>query len=223
MNNFKDDSHKKRFKKHLKNNFKAPKEEQKEIEKLYEIEYQWWGEEKSFQTQEDIQSAFEDGQLEKVDSDENIQLIMRFSNPELKKWKPYLDKKTADILKEVGRRWRKEADKNNIEKDIRLAVTSLTRSVEYQKEIIEKGKLAVENSSHTKGKSFDIDGCGYYKGDEAINPRFTESYKNTYNPEVHTILKKILEKMKKNGRINFIPEYTGTTNQCFHVTRAPIN
>ncbi|MEX0690045.1 MAG: DUF5715 family protein, partial [Candidatus Paceibacterota bacterium] len=108
-------------------------------------------------------------------------------------------------------------------KDIKLSITSLTRSSEYQKEIVNMGKLAVKNSSHTKGKSFDIDGCGYYQGEEAINPRFTEKYKEKYNPRVHKILEEILIEMKENDIINFIPEYYGTTNQCFHVTIAPKN
>ncbi|MEX2411122.1 MAG: DUF5715 family protein [Candidatus Paceibacterota bacterium] len=221
MNQFKNNFHKKRFEKYLKNFFKVSEDELKKVKKLYEIEHKWWGKTKPFKINNDIEQAFQNGELVKIIEDKNFRPIMRLLNPDLDKWLPYLPHQTADLLKKIGNEWRKRVDEENISRNIKLSLTSLTRSVEYQKKIVEMGKLAVENSSHTKGKSFDIDGCGYYEGDKAINPRFTENYKEAYNSRVHQILEEILEEMKNEGIINFIPEYYGTTNQCFHVTIAP--
>ena len=126
---------------------------------------------------------------------------------------------TALLLKEVGRKWRGKMTAENLSKDILLAVTSLVRSVEYQENLIKRGKLGMPDSPHTKGQSFDIDGCGYYDNGKAINPRQSENYRDIYNPHVHHLLKETLEEMKKENCLNYILEYENTDNQCFHVTR----
>lgn len=209
------------LKKWLNNPFKADEKELEKAKDLYKIEYEWWGDLDPLETNNDINKSFIDGELVEVIEDENIRPIMRLQNPDLKKWLPYLSRDAHKLLIDLGKNWREKMNKENLPKDIKLSITSLTRSVEYQKEIISSGKLAVEGSSHTKGKSFDIDGCGYYKGEEAINPRFTDNYKDVYDTRVHTILREILQDLKEQGSLNFIPEYEGTTNQCFHVTVAP--
>lgn len=205
----------------INNSFKVNEKELEKAKKLYEIEYEWWGDVNPFKTNDDIKKAFINGDLTEVRGDENIKPIMRLLNPDLKKWLPYLSKDAHNLLIDLGKSWREKMNKENLSKDIKLSITSLTRSSEYQKEIISSGKLAVEGSSHTKGKSFDIDGCGYYEGEEAINPRFTDNYEDVYNSRVHTILRESLKDFKEKGLLNFIPEYEGTTNQCFHVTVAP--
>lgn len=53
------------------------------------------------------------------------------------------------------------------------------------------------DSSHTKGQSFDIDGCGYYENDNVVNPRQTANYYDIYNPLIMRALKETLEEMKK--------------------------
>ncbi len=203
----------------LDNPVKASAEEIKRVEKLSEIEREWWKNYPAYLTTKDILKGVEDGTLEKVEPDENINLIMRFKNPDLKDWQPYLHKDTALLLKEVGRKWRGKMTAENLSKDILLAVTSLVRSVEYQENLIKRGKLGMPDSPHTKGQSFDIDGCGYYDNGKAINPRQSENYRDIYNPHVHHLLKETLEEMKKENCLNYILEYENTDNQCFHVTR----
>ncbi|MEX0689893.1 MAG: DUF5715 family protein, partial [Candidatus Paceibacterota bacterium] len=131
MTNFQNDFHKKRFKKHLKNFFKVPEDELEKVKILYELEHEWWGKIKPFETDQDIEKAFQNGKLVKINIDENIKPIMRLLNPELTKWPPYLLPETADLLKKIGEEWGKRLNKEGVSKDIKLSITSLTRSSEY--------------------------------------------------------------------------------------------
>ncbi len=205
----------------LENPTRASMEEIKKVEKLSEIKREWWKNSPAFLTTKDILEGVENGILDKVESDENVKLIMRFENPDLKDWQPYLYRDTALLLKEIGRKWREKMNRGNLPKNIILAVTSLVRSVKYQEKIIERGKLAISNSPHTKGQSFDIDGCGYYENDSVVNPRQSENYKDVYNQRIHQLLKESLKEMKKGNCLNYILEYENTDNQCFHITRNP--
>lgn len=200
---------------------KASAEELERVRKLSELERNWWRALPAYETAEDIIKDIESGVLKKIESDENLKLILRFENPDLKDWPPYLPKETAALLKSVGKRWREKVAREEISEETRLAVTSLIRTTAYQKELMKKGKLAMPESPHTKGQCFDIDGCGYYNGAQAINPRQTNDYQNAYNPIVHKALKEALEEMKAENCLNYILEYEGTNNQCFHIARNP--
>ncbi len=199
----------------------AQKEELEEVRRLSEEERMWWKDFLPYETTEQILKAIERGILEEIKGDENFRLIMRFSNPELEKWQPYLDKNAAALLSEVGERWRKKIKVSRLPNDICLALTSLVRTKKYQEEIINAGKLAMPDSPHTKGQSFDIDGCGYYIGDSVVNPRQCENYQEIYKPLVHQILKEVLGEMKNEGHLSYIQENKNTGNQCFHITRNP--
>lgn len=203
------------------NSTRASAEELERVKRLSELERNWWRALPAYETAEDIMRDVRSGFLKKIDSDENLKLIMRFENSDLKEWPPYLPKETAALLKEVGRRWREKAAQKEISEETRLAVTSLIRTTAYQEELIKRGKLAMPESPHTKGQCFDIDGCGYYNGGKAVNPRQTDDYKNSHNPNVHETLKETLEEMKAENCLNYILEYEGTNNQCFHITRSP--
>ncbi len=199
----------------------AEKKEMEEVKKLSETERAWWRDFPLYETNEQILEDFEKGILAKIEDDENLKLIMRFSNPELENWQPYLAKETARLLREVGEKWREKMRSAGLPDDIHLAVTSLIRTKKYQEKIIKAGKLAMPDSPHTKGQSFDIDGCGYYIEDNVVNPRQCENYQEIYKPLVHQILEEILSEMKDKGRLSFIQEYKGSDNQCFHMTRNP--
>lgn len=213
--------HKDRFTNALENPIVPPEEERERVKKLVEIELDWWGDSKTYASTEDITKDVETGALAEVSSDENLYLIMRFQNPDLEKWQPYLTKEARDLLQDIGKRWRLEMNKNNLPRNIKLAVTNLVISKEYRDEIIKLGRLATDKASHAKGQSMDIDGCGYYQDDEPINPRFTENYAEVYKPEVHKILKKILDKMSGEGYLHYVLEFEDTNNQSFHITRSP--
>jgi len=205
----------------LENPAKASAEEIERVRKLSEIERKWWKNYPAYETVDDILKDAEKGVLMKIESDEDFKLIMRFENPDLKDWQPYIHKDTALLLKKVGEKWRQKMIQNGLSDKIILSITSLIRTAEYQEKLTKRGKLAMPNSPHTKGQSFDIDGCGYYENNKAINPRQSENYKDFYNPRVHQLLRELLEDMKKENCLNYILEYEDTDNQCFHITRNP--
>lgn len=196
----------------------AEEKQLEEVRKLSEKERAWWANVPAYETNEEILENFEKGILVKIEDDENFKLIMRFSNPRLEDWQPYLSEEAAALLREIGKRWRGKMKAVRLPDDIRLAVTSLVRTKKYQEKIIAAGKLAMPNSPHTKGQSFDIDGCGYYIENSAVNPRQCENYKEIYKPIVHQVLKDVLDEMKDEGVLYYIQEYKNTNNQCFHIT-----
>ncbi len=213
--------HKNRFNYFLKNPTVASSEERKKIKSSLKLEYKWWGDKQPYKRVEEIIEDCKNGKLLRVASTNSFKLIMRLENPDLTDWQPYASSSVISLLQRVGEAWRKKMREAGLSDDIRLPITSLVRTVKYQNNLIEQGKLAAENSSHTKGQSFDIDGCGYYIDDDVVNPRFTPNYKEIYEPMVHALLRETLEEMKSDGSLNYIPEYENTDNRCFHVTCSP--
>lgn len=201
----------------------AMPEELLRVENLYGEERKWWGNAPAYENLEQIEKDIERGILEKVESDKNVKLITRFISGEFKEWPPYLHKETVIMLKNIGEKWRNKMEEIGLPDDIQLAITSLIRTKEYQEDLIKRGKLALKDSTHTKGQAFDIDGCGYYLNGKPINPRQDEEYKKEYNPKVHELLKEVLDEMKSQEVLNYILEFEGTTNQCFHIARNPQN
>ena len=199
----------------------ASQEEIDKTQELIKIEKEWWKNYPAYENLDQIKADIEKGILEEIKSDNNFRLIMRLRNPELKDWLPYLEKNTGRLFREVGNRWREKMTKEKMPEEIFLAVTNLLVTADYQKKVALRGKLAVEGSSHSKGHSFDIDGCGYYLGDKTINPRQTPDYEKVYVSKVHAMLVEVLEEMKKGGLLNFIREFPDSNNQSFHITRNP--
>ena len=216
-----DKKHKKRFNDAINNPVIASREERERVKRLAETELEWWGHIKSYKKPEEILKDAETGKLVEVLPDDSFELIMRLINPKLENWQPFLKESTYHLLREVIRRWRNKMDSNGLPKNIKLSVTNLIITKEYQRKIIKLGKLATDKASHTKGQSFDIDGCGYYMDGTAINPRFTENYRKIYIPEVHKLLKEVLDEMTEEKVLHYILEFEGTNNQSFHITRSP--
>lgn len=200
----------------------APQEEIAKTQREVAIEREWWKDIPTYETQEQIAYDIEKEILVKINSDNNLQLIGRLQNPELRDWMPYLEKNTAKMVKEIGRRWREKMDQEGLPEEIRLAVSNLLVVDSYKREVSALGKLAVEGSGHSKGRSADIDGCGYFVGEnEKVNPRQTVDYGKVYLPRVHQILLEVLKEMKNENSLNFIQEFADTKNQSFHIARSP--
>ncbi len=214
-------NHLRRLKAAITNPVRATQKEKEEVEKQTEIERSWWTEIKPYESLEEIASDFTLGKLVRVESNSNFKLIMRFANPDLEDWQPYLTKEANSLLGEVTERWRLKMNQANLATDIRLAITSLTRTMEYQNKLREAGKLAMLDSAHTKGQAFDVDGCGYYEASENINPRQNKNYRVLYNPLIHQLLQETLEEIKLEGKLNYVLEYKGSSNQVFHIARSP--
>lgn len=200
---------------------KAAPEELKEVERLLAREREWLKDEPTFKNNMEVAQAIAEGSLHRLESDNNIRLIMRLESPEFTDWIPYLLDPAADLFHEIGARWREKMVKYGLPDDIRLAATGMLRTTEYQKELVAKGDLAVQGGPHAKGYSFDIDGCGYYDKDGSINPRQSDRYKEKYIPKVHELLKETLDELKKEDRLSYILEFPGTSSQGFHITKNP--
>lgn len=225
----------------LKSHYYPTKQELAELDKKIEIERRWHSSSKAFQDESEIIS---DTTLVKVEPTDNYLPIMRFRNPDLHdKYPPYLLPAAKKLLDEVAERWRAAADQAGIDREVRLSVTSLVRSVAYQKQITAAGKISAQTgSSHSYGEAFDIDAHGYYMGELAINTIPKEGHEpyregfadlgidtvpppvgdgNLFNREVFVILEKVLEKMQAEGKLHYIHEIPGTPSSAFHICRAP--
>lgn len=200
---------------------KAAPEELREVDRLLAQEQEWLKNEPSFKNNKKVAQAIADGSLHKLESDDNIKLIMRLESPEFTDWIPYLLDPAADLIHEIGMRWREKMTEHTLPNDIRLAATGMLRTTEYQKELVAKGDLAIQDGPHAKGYSFDIDGCGYYDAQGSINPRQSDQYEKKYIPKVHELLKETLEELRQKNKLSYIIEFPGTSSQGFHITRNP--
>lgn len=227
----------------IKNNVKITKEEFEAAMAETAIERSWYESRPSFQNDDSIERAVKSGKLQKIIAGSNYLPILRFRNPKLhEQYPPYLTRETAALLNEICAEWRKRCTKAGLSGDIRLAITSLTRTAEYQERLIKTGKIAQPDSPHTRGEAFDIDGSGYYEKATPINARRDEhsAYHRAfskldaavtnpeygdyskYNPRVHKILHEVLEDMKAMDKLHYLHEYPGTQYACFHVCRNPL-
>ena len=206
------------------------------------VEREWHKNSQRFFTDEDIVKALASSVLVKIEPSENILPTMRYRNPDLHTvYPPYLTPVAAELLSNIGEMWRARCDELGIDKNIRLALTSMSRTVEYQEKIIASGKLAQPDSPHTNGEAFDIDGSGYYLGDVAVNNRAHEKSNfraafagiadpgqdspdfrpDLYDPTVISVLIEVLNKLQKEDRIHYLEEFPGTNNECYHICRNP--
>jgi hypothetical protein len=206
------------------------------------IERRWYKNTPRFENLAQILAAAGTGRLAKVDASANYLPIMRLRNPKvMESYPPYLTKPAKKLLDEIGTSWRQQAEKAGLDKNIRLAVTSLVRTVPYQDTIVAAGKLADPGSAHTTGEAFDIDASGYYLGETAINNRgnlqglFQKAFiemgadmpsakfgdYSLYRPQAHHILKEVLIKLQAESKLHFVHEFPNTGNDVFHVCRNP--
>lgn len=227
----------------LLNNVGVTKSEIEETYQATQVERDWYKAVAAYESHTQMQGDLKAGKLVKIEADANFLPILRYRNQELHAiYPPYLTPEAKVLLKDVSRRWRRECSKAGVSNDIRLSLTSMMRTRAYQETIIKAGKLAMPSSPHTRGEAFDIDGCAYYDGEVPINPREGKQKRwqlafrklhaalpapkfgdyDSYEPQVHQILKSVLERMQTEGRLNFVHEHQGTTNACFHICRNPL-
>lgn len=206
------------------------------------IERSWYHKTPGFKSSEQILAAFGTKRLAQVVENDNFLPIRRLRNPQLVSTYPaYLTTDANTLLLEIGQAWRMQMKAEKLDPSIRLAITSLVRTVPYQNTLVKAGKLADPDSAHTRGEAFDLDASGYYIGDIPINPRtamqadFKSAFKELgaevydqsfgdfalYQPHVHGILKEVLLSFQAAGKLHFVHEFPGTGNDVFHVCRNP--
>lgn len=140
---------------------------------------------------------------------------------------PYwLRQDALDILTVVGQRFYNDLRNNHLPVDVLLSISSLYRSAELQRELIESGANAAEISSHQAGVAFDISPNGYYKG---IGKTSTTRGMESFDDENFVRLDHLLEGMENNGFCHVIREYGFREDgdqisqymSCYHVCAVP--
>lgn len=125
-------------------------------------------------------------------------LIYRLRNKERY---PLLRKDAVDILELIGIRWQEQyGDK------ILLSVTSLYRTKEEQKKLIEEGKIAADISTHQAGAAIDFDPNGYYEKEENGEIKPISSKDIPFDSDFPQKLLGILLELEKEGFCNVIVE-----------------
>ncbi|MEX0748760.1 MAG: DUF5715 family protein [Candidatus Saccharimonadales bacterium] len=219
---------------------KAPAAELERVQNAIRQELEWMSGFEPYNNNEDIDRAVADGELVPVTEDDNLRPVMRYRNPELiRDYPPYLRQKPYQLLQIIGQRWRDLMRERGLSEDIKLAVSMLTCTKEYQQKLIQGGKLAVDKGPHSCGFAFDIDGCGYYLGDTPINPRpdkqsaYTQAFASAgsrvvpfgsyeqYDRQVHLLLDQVLDSLASEGLIHFILEYPDSNNSSYHICTNP--
>jgi hypothetical protein len=214
-------------------------------------ERNWHKQSKRYQTDQDIQDAFNEKRLLKVGVTTNYRPITRLLNPANNlKYPPYLKNEALKILNELAHNWRKKLTEKFSSKynDVLLPLTFLTCSEDYRQELLKDStKIVGKEGTHTTGYTFDIDASSYYKKTEesyasVADPRraqqiinnntknltkiggafmHTQQASEAYNPEVTQTLIDCAREMHKTQKINLIVEYPGTQNCCLHISVKP--
>jgi hypothetical protein len=146
---------------------------------------------KPFKNINEIEKAYKEGKMKKVTNSKGVII------DDLTHSKPYLQKEAAALLEELGREFYKANSGN------RIVITSLTRPIEKQRELVKTNPVASPNtSSHSYGVSFDI---AYTK--------FNRNRK--YHHDSHKAIEEILKKYQAEKKILVIRE---KQSACYHVT-----
>ncbi len=214
------------------------------------IERGWYADTTAFESLSDVAIACQFGRLQYVRADTNIRPITRLLNPHLHgRFLPLLTPNAATVLHVFGAEWRKHAEDLGVSADTRLAVTSLTRTAEYQQQLVAAGKFASSRqSSHTVGNAFDIDLGGYYVGQNEVGItavsersldkqlRIAEAFvgglgvrhqailrlgAEHYDPRVEQATYLAQTALEQQGLIKGLIEMQDTPNRCLHVAVAP--
>lgn len=216
------------------------------VQRETEIEKVWAAQIPAFTSEEVLAEAVVDGEAVKIEVDPNFVPIMRLRNPELHMtYPPYLRPFAADALHAITGEWRQRASQAGVNPRLRLALSSLSRTVDYQEALVAAGKLAVHDSPHTHGIAFDIPAAECYLEIDgefvSLNPRGDMSHYQTdfqrldaqlpqvkrgdyardFDPRVTSILKSILDERQARGELHYIYEFQGTNNETFHICIKP--
>ena len=163
-------------------------------------ERNWHKQSKRYQTDQDIQDAFNEKRLLKVGVTTNYRPITRLLNPANNlKYPPYLKNEALKILNELAHNWRKKLTEKFSSKynDVLLPLTFLTCSEDYRQELLKDSTKIVGEFMHTQQAS------------------------EAYNPEVTQTLIDCAKELHKAQKINLIVEYPGTQNCCLHISVKP--
>jgi hypothetical protein len=151
------------------------------------VEQLWWKEAPRMQTAADIAQAVEENRAIRV---QEVGEGYRLS-PGIRDEFRALERNTYALMQVVARQWLERIRRRDINNsELYLRITSLARTAEYQKSLIEQGYPAALDSTHVKLGAFDI-----------LSKWFAEN-----RPDLLQDLDAVLSVYAKDGMINWIKE-----------------
>lgn len=207
------------------------------VERATEIERQWIDQTglRPYESDDAILHAAEKGELTRVTRGVGFiaRQYLRDWTPERSEREhpfyyspPYVLPQAAAYIQEIAIEWQKEMGLSRY-----LSITSLVRSVPYQRQLAtQERKVTIMRkgyiSSHQVGLAFDIDGCGIVEASDTgelqpVNPR-SPYFQSGLVSESRTVLRGLLIKSAREGRVNFVEELPATQEHCFHVALNPL-
>ena len=155
-------------------------------------------------------SEFHDGIDELVSEDklEKIKSNKYYVVKYLSHSHPYLTPAAAQLLEDIGKRYRKKLDENNMG-NYAFNITSLLRTKESQKNLIRSNVNASSNTSHLYGTTFDIAyNCVSKKPFLWLNM-------DTYDTKAIKLLSESIGELRRERRCVVVTE---RIEKCFHIT-----
>jgi uncharacterized protein YcbK (DUF882 family) len=121
---------------------------------------------------------------------------------------PYLTPEAAKLLDDIGKRFQKKLDENNLKKSY-FQVTSLLRTGESQRRLGRSNTNASSNSSHLYGTTFDITYARVFR-----KPRLSKDVEVADGPAIK-LLSEVIGELRKEKRCVVVTE---RNERCFHIT-----
>jgi hypothetical protein len=123
---------------------------------------------------------------------------------------PYLTPRTANLLEDIGKRFRKKLDDNGMNK-YSYEITSLLRTKESQRSLSRLNVNAASNTSHMYGTTFDI------SYGSVVKRPLPWMKVEVADAKAIKLLSETLSEFRREGRCVVVTE---RIEKCFHVTIA---
>lgn len=121
---------------------------------------------------------------------------------------PYLTPEAAELLDEIGKRFQKKLDENNLKKNY-YQITSLLRTGESQRRLSRTNTNASSNTSHLYGTTFDITYARVFR-----KPKLSKDAEVADGPAIK-LLSEAIGELRKEKRCVVVTE---RNERCFHIT-----
>ncbi|MBM3309538.1 MAG: hypothetical protein FJY77_04720 [Candidatus Altiarchaeales archaeon] len=199
----------------------VPEEELKHIMSATEVERQWHEAAGSvdFKAREDIDAAEREGRVVRFPPKDETRIVENPKTKAIVRQAEYYEVTAPECRgsRELKLLWDgildgylKLCGERGLDpKGVRLRITSLARTTEYQQKLIREGYPAAEKSSHTKGEALDI----YFE------------WLAENKPDHARALADVLGRMKAEERINVVMEHMnigGKPHRVLHIARNPL-
>jgi hypothetical protein len=160
----------------------------------------------SFKTNQDLKDKKDelltDGKIRKINHSG------RYVIEKLDYSHPYLVPEAAELLNDIGKRFKQKLDEND-KGNFYFKVSSLLRTEENQKALSRSNMNASKNSTHLYGTTFDIP---YSK---VVKKPFPWVRRDVADASVIKLLSEAIGELRSEGRCLVVTEYN---ERCFHIT-----